>query len=142
MNTSHRFAVGVHIMTLLAVSEGPVSSSMIAGSVNTNPAVIRRMLGLLAKAGLTSATMGSGGGTVLAKPAKDVMLLDIYRAVEEPGILTLHANAPNPACEVGKGITAVLGGVIGRAEHAMETVLADVSVLDMVRGVKGAKHSR
>jgi DNA-binding IscR family transcriptional regulator len=100
------------------------------------------MLGLLGKAGLTSATMGSGGGTVLAKPAKDVMLLDIYRAVEEPGILALHANAPNPVCEVGKGITAVLGGVIGRAEHAMEAVLADVSVLDMVRGIKGTKHSR
>src|SRR5437870_5571187 len=42
MNTSHRFAVGVHIMALLSMAEGPISSSFIAGSVDTNPAMIRR----------------------------------------------------------------------------------------------------
>lgn len=132
MNTSHRFAVGVHIMALLALSSEPVPSSMIAGSVNTNPAMIRRILGLLGKAGMTVSAMGSHGGTQLAKPAAAVSLLDIYRAVEEPGILSLHANAPNPACAVGRGITSVLGGVITQAESAMESVIAGISVQNVI----------
>lgn len=132
MNTSHRFAVGVHILTLLALSAEPVSSSYIAGSVNTNPAMIRRILGLLSKAGMTHSAMGANGGTMLAKAAADINLLDVYRAVEEPGILALHANAPNPDCPVGKGITVVLEGVIERAENAMEAVIAGISIYDVI----------
>ena len=138
MNTSHRFAVGVHVMALLTLSAAPLSSSYIAGSVNTNPAMIRRILGMLGKAGLTVSAMGSQGGTMLAKPAAEISLLDIYRAVEAPGILALHASAPNPACPVGKGITAVLEGVITRAEHAMESVIAATTIQDVVQsqGIK------
>ena len=139
MNTSHRFAVGAHIMALLSVSEGPISSSYIAGSVNTNPAMIRRILGMLGKAGLTSSTMGSNGGTVLARPADKVSLLEIYRAVDEPGILALHSSAPNPACEVGRAITAVLEAIIGRAERAMESEIAAVTVHDVVQALSRKK---
>jgi Rrf2 family protein len=135
MNTSHRFAVGVHILTLLASSAEPVSSSYIAGSVNTNPAMIRRILGLLGKAGMTHSAMGSNGGTRLAKAAADISLLDVYRAVEEPGILSLHANAPNPDCAVGKGITVVLEGVIERAENAMEAVIAGISIQEVLNSL-------
>jgi Rrf2 family protein len=126
-------------MALLSVSEGPVSSTYIAGSVNTNPAMIRRILGMLGKAGLTRATMGSTGGTVLARPADQVSLLDIYRAVDEPGILALHSSAPNPACEVGRGITAVLEAIIGRAEQAMESEIAAVTVHDVVKALNRKK---
>ncbi|MCA3862723.1 MAG: Rrf2 family transcriptional regulator, partial [Burkholderia sp.] len=54
MNTSSRFAFAVHVLTLLSMQEGvPLSSDIIAGSVNTNPALIRRLLSMLAAAGLT-----------------------------------------------------------------------------------------
>lgn len=133
MNTSHRFAVGVHIMALLSLMDKPISSSFIAGSVNTNPAMIRRILGLLGKAGLTVSSMGSNGGTVLARPAAQISLLEIYRAVDEPGILALHSSAPNPACDVGRGITGVLEKVVARAERAMEAEIARISVQDVVQ---------
>jgi Rrf2 family protein len=136
MNTSHRFAVGVHILALLALSAEPLSSSYIAGSVNTNPAMIRRILGLLAKSGMTHSAMGANGGTRLAKAATDISLLDVYRAVEEPGILALHANDPNPDCAVGKGITVVLESVIERAEVAMESVIAGISIQDVIESLK------
>ncbi|HEX9391961.1 MAG TPA: Rrf2 family transcriptional regulator [Usitatibacteraceae bacterium] len=141
MNTSHRFAVGVHIMALLATQEGPVPSSMIAGSVNTNPAMIRRILGMLGKAGLTRATMGSTGGAELARSPAKISLLEIYRAVDEPGILALHSNAPNPACPVGRGITAVLERVIDKAENAMEGVIASITVQDVLQDLR-IKKSR
>ncbi|MES2934097.1 MAG: Rrf2 family transcriptional regulator [Pseudomonadota bacterium] len=139
MNTSHRFAVGVHIMALLSLCKEPISSSYIAGSVNTNPAMIRRILAMLGKAGLTSSSMGSSGGTVLARPAAEINLLQIYRAVDEPGILALHSSAPNPACTVGRGITAVLEDVIGQAEQSMEAVIAAISVQDIVQSLAKQK---
>ncbi|MBV9496028.1 MAG: Rrf2 family transcriptional regulator, partial [Acidobacteria bacterium] len=49
MTQSSRFATAVHILTLLAgENEEPLTSDYIAGSVNTNPVVIRRLLGILA----------------------------------------------------------------------------------------------
>ena len=62
MNT--RFAVAVHILTLLHTQQGePATSEYIASSVNTNPSLIRRLLSQLARAGLTASQMGTGGGS-------------------------------------------------------------------------------
>jgi DNA-binding IscR family transcriptional regulator len=45
MSTSSRFAVAVHVLTLMAwADEEPLKSEQVAESVNTNPVVIRRML--------------------------------------------------------------------------------------------------
>ncbi|MDF2903743.1 MAG: hypothetical protein K0S25_1381, partial [Bacillus sp. (in: firmicutes)] len=39
MSISSRFAVGIHILSLIEINKGGVNSSeYIAGSVNTNPA--------------------------------------------------------------------------------------------------------
>ena len=58
MNTSSKFVVATHILTALAgrkeyFCEGTVTKSdYLAESVNTNPVVIRRILGMLNQAGL------------------------------------------------------------------------------------------
>jgi DNA-binding IscR family transcriptional regulator len=52
VNTSSRFAFAVHVLALLSQQDGvPLSSEMIAGSVNTNPVLIRRLLAMLSAAG-------------------------------------------------------------------------------------------
>src|SRR3954466_5250611 len=107
MNT--RFAVAIHILTMLEQSRGePVTSEYLAGSVNTNPSLIRRLLTQLARAGLTTSQMGTGGGALLARSAQDITLLDVYRAIDETqGVLPLHPS-PNPRCPVGRNIQTVL----------------------------------
>ena len=83
MSTSTRFAVAIHILTSITLLRGrAVRSEDIASSVNTNPTVVRRILGTLADAGLTQAQLGLGGGALLAKPADQITLLAIYRAVD------------------------------------------------------------
>jgi DNA-binding IscR family transcriptional regulator len=98
MTISSRFAVAVHILTLLETGRGePLTSEYVAGSVNTNPAVVRRILSMLARAGLTHARLGAGGGSVLARPAAEISLRDVYRAVEcEERLFSLHHERPNP----------------------------------------------
>jgi Rrf2 family protein len=134
--TSSRFVVAVHVLTLLETEGGrPVTSAYIAGSVNTNPGVIRRLLSMLARAGLVRSQLGAGGGALLAKPAAEIHLLDIYQAVESADVFALHRSPPNPKCPVGKHIQPALSAVLGRAERALEGELGEVTVADVARSV-------
>jgi Rrf2 family protein len=134
MNT--RFAVAVHVLTLLEQSRGePVTSEYLAGSVNTNPSLIRRLLTQLARAGLTTAQMGTGGGALLAKRADSITLLDVYRAVaEERDVIPMH-TAPNPDCPVGRNIQAVLETRFDAAERALERELAQTTIAELAGDV-------
>ena len=130
MNT--RFAVAVHILTLLAAQDAePATSEMIAGSVNTNPSLIRRLLSQLAQSGITTSQMGAGGGALLARSADSITLLDVYRAVAEGrDVIPMHA-APNLKCPVGRNIQAALEIRIHDAEKALHDELASTTIADL-----------
>ena len=60
-----RFAVSLHILTLVA--RGPTeqsTSARLAWSIGTNPVVVRRLSGLLARAGLITVQRGPGGASL------------------------------------------------------------------------------
>ncbi|MGC4067293.1 MAG: Rrf2 family transcriptional regulator [Polyangiaceae bacterium] len=134
MNT--RFAVAVHILTLLDMQGGePTASEFIAGSVNTNPSLIRRLLSQLAKAGFTTSQMGTGGGALLLRPATEITLAEVYRAVnEDEEVIPVHAS-PNPKCPVGRSIQAVLEKRIHAAERALERELGKTTISDLTKDI-------
>lgn len=137
MSISSRSAVGVHVLTLLAqAGDEPLSSEVMAGSVNTNAVVIRRELGLLRQAGLVRSQEGSGGGWRLARNPKRITLLDVYRAVEKEKLFSLHNQQPNPACLVGRSIQGALEDVFGNAEAAMERRLEKTTIDDVLGAVQ------
>ena len=75
---SSKLSVGVHILTLLAIKAGePMTSAFIACSVNTNPVVIRRLLGLFREAGFVESKNGAGGGWLLVRDPKKITLVDV-----------------------------------------------------------------
>jgi Rrf2 family protein len=134
MKISSRFTVAVHILSLLAVAnEAHCTSAWIAESVNTNPVVIRRVIGKLKKAGLVDVRPGTGGAYLL-KDLEEITLLDVYRAVDvvEEGELFHFHEQPNPQCPVGSNIQTVLEWILRRAQHAMEQVLAEVTMKQLV----------
>ena len=138
-----RVAVAVHLLTLLARSEGePLTSEYMAGSVNTNASLVRRLLGMLARAGLTTAQLGAGGGALLARPAGRITLLDVYRAVDAGEPFALHRERPNPACPVGRNIQAALEGRFDAAARAMEAELGRTTVADVAADVGRAARAR
>lgn len=126
-----RFAVAVHILTLIARSEGqPVTSEYIAGSVNTNPSLVRRLLSRMTHAGLTTSQMGTGGGALLARPAERISLRDVYRAVDEGDLFGRHPEQPNPVCPVGRNIQAMLEVRFDAARRALEAELDRTTIAD------------
>jgi Rrf2 family protein len=142
MTTSSRFAVAVHILTLLASAAEPLPSSLIAGSVGTNPALIRRLVGQLLEAGLVSTAMGSNGGATLARAASAITLLDVFRAVESAVLIAPHHSVPNPACMVGREISGALKQAADRAQAAMDAALAAMTIAGMLADVEQAAERR
>ena len=137
MSTNSRFAVAVHVLSLMAWSgEEPLNSEQVAESVNTNAVVIRRMLLELAEAGLVVSQTGSLGGSRLANDPAEMTLLDVYRALEYGGVFSLHRQPPSRDCPVGVNIETVLGEVLSEVDSAVEQVLAGITINDVVQRLR------
>jgi DNA-binding IscR family transcriptional regulator len=105
------------------------TSESIAGSVNTNPVVIRRLLGRLREAGIVDSQGGIGGGWRLKAPAGRITLLDVLRAVEPQGeTIALHRSEPNPLCPVGRNIQGILTAIYGDVERRIDEQLARTTI--------------
>ena len=131
MPTSTRFAVAIHVLTALAVSgDKPMRSEDLAFSANTGAVVIRGLLSRLGQAGLTRSQMGAGGGALLAKQPQDIKLLDVYYAVEDPELFSMHRTPPCENCAVGGNILEAIRPILSRARQALETELAQASIAD------------
>ena len=91
MAANSQFSMAVHILTMLAKSQGEnVKSECLAGSVNTNAVVIRRILSQLSHADLVVSQTGAFGGTRLAKDPAEIRLAEVYKAVSCGEVFALH----------------------------------------------------
>jgi Rrf2 family protein len=132
MPTSTRFAVAVHVLAAIAVTDGkPMRSEDLAYSAATSAGVIRGLLSRLNDAGLTTSQFGAGGGAMLARAPEKIRLLDVYEAVEDTEIFSLHRTPPCQDCAVGGNIQEALLPTLGKARKALEDELAKVTVADV-----------
>ena len=139
MAANSQFSMAVHVLTLLARADGAsLKSDYIADSVNTNPVVIRRLVGQLGAAGLVTSQTGAHGGTRLARDAKDVKLCDVYNAVCCGDVFALH-TAPNQDCPVGRGIETVLCNLQKQIDRSIGDKLAEYTLRDITRMVECQK---
>lgn len=140
---SSRVAVAVHVLAYMAWKRSEAQTSeRIASSVNTNPVVVRRIMGALRNAGMVNVQPGVGGGATLARDPSDISLLDVYRAVEDGDeLFSLHPSEPARNCNVGGHIRDVLRPIFCRAHRAVEGVLAEVSIADVGQQVMERAHS-
>ena len=138
MAANCRFAFGVHLLSVLALSpDENLSSETLALTVNTNAVVIRRMLLDLKNAGLIETQRGPGGGARLAKPANCITLDDIHRAVAgEIAMFGAHPNPPAQGCMVGREIQGVLREVSARAARAVQREFAAITLAAVVAQIQ------
>ncbi|GAA3403160.1 Rrf2 family transcriptional regulator [Paenibacillus hodogayensis] len=137
MAINSRFAVGVHILSLLEVNkDGRNTSDYIAASVNTNPVVVRRITSMLSKAGLVLTSPGVAGAK-LARPVEHITLYDVYKAVrddETDRLFAIH-DKPNPDCSVGQHIQGALETNLRQVQAAMENELAGITLSQVIRSI-------
>ena len=104
-----------------------LKSCELARSLDTNPAHIRKLMRLAVAGGLLVSEKGRANPR-LARPASEISLLDICRAVEVgKSVLNLHQR-PEPSCVVGSAIERALSGVYAEIEKTAEAALAKISL--------------
>lgn len=133
-----RFAVATHILVFLATKPTPGESTSLrlAESINTNPVVVRRIAGQLARAGLIRIRRGPGGSE-LAREPDAITLEDVWRAVQSANraaLLPVHPR-PDPDCPVGRNIRPILSSAFAQAETALHQSLAGISLAALAREI-------
>ncbi len=117
-------------MGFLASRDGEALTSVImAKSFGTSPVLLRRVLARLNQSGLVDTRRGANGGSVLARPAADITLREVYESVcLKQQIFKRHPEGDG-------AISKVLGNYINdfyeEAEQSMLLSLESVSVADM-----------
>ena len=139
MQISSRFTIALHIFACIDTfnKEHKITSDFLASSIQVNPVIIRKILSLLRNSGLITVQRGTGG-TSIAKPASEITLYDVYKAVEsvsEEGLFHFHEN-PNLNCPVGKNIHRVLDDKLLRIQKAMEKELASITLEEVLKDTK------
>ena len=83
MKYSIQFSDAIHILAYIEICKGTdaLSSEMIAKSVETNPANVRKIMSQLKKSGLILTQIGKPNPT-LAKRPENITLLEIYKSIK------------------------------------------------------------
>ncbi len=139
MQISSRFTVALHIFTCVDVfrDDYKVTSDFLAGSIGTNPVIIRKILTQLKNAGLIEVARGTGG-IELTKELSEITFYDVYEAIEavDGGDLFRFHEAPNPKCPVGRNIHALLDDKLKDIQNAMEEKMRQYTLLDLQEGME------
>ena len=139
MQISSRFTIALHIFTCIETfkNDYKITSDFLAGSINTNPVIIRKILTQLKNAGLITVARGTGGISP-TRPLKEISFYDVYQAIEpvENGDLFNFHSSPNPQCPVGKNIHALLDGKLKAIQLAMENEIKKYTLDDLRIGMQ------
>lgn len=129
--TDGRFAISLHILTLLARNPGEwKSSNEIAESVNINPALVRKDLVNLKKAGLITSKEGKKGGSQLSRPPHLILLSEVYGSVKKESLFGWPKNDPNKKCPVGGHMYQNLQQMYDDVEVTLVTKLSGMTLAD------------
>lgn len=130
------FSLAVHALTILGVYQReagvPAPSEKLAESLQTNASFLRQLLGELAQSGLIETRRGKGGGTVLARPASEITLLDIFRATEGQVEVNAHPLKEAGTCPVGHILPDLWTELSGKLDDVVAHELAAVTLADVM----------
>lgn len=119
-----RFATIIHILTLLAKCPDEwLSSDWIAGSIQINPVIVRKELGLLQEQGWVVSKKGKEGGSMLNASSCEISLADIYKAVKNTNVLGKKNSSPNPKCPIGRDINNKLESLFDEIDEIVYNAL-------------------
>jgi Rrf2 family protein len=139
--TSVQFTVAAHIMAALGFRHGEeISSATLAESVNADATFVRKSLSKLSQAGLIVTTRGKNGASRLARPPKQITLLDVYRASAAPPTFAIHSYPVTKRCPISCSIKECMASVLKKAQDSFEDSLDGISLADVVGEIRRASR--
>ena len=131
MKRNSRLSLALHTLGHMAGDpERMRTSAEIAAHNGTNPVVVRRVLGMLRKAGLLESEKGHSGGWRLAKPPNSITLADVYMALGER-LFQQEAGSKNMDCSVEHELFDRVSSVMGDLEAVLIERLSSTSIAEV-----------
>jgi DNA-binding IscR family transcriptional regulator len=118
----------LHLLLHMAQKPEPMTSEVLARSMDTNPVVVRRIMAGLREAGFVQSEKGHGGGWTLACDLAKVTLRDIYEALGSPSLLAIGNRTESPGCLVEAAVNAHLHTSFEAAEHLLLARFGEVTL--------------
>jgi DNA-binding IscR family transcriptional regulator len=118
----------LHVLLHMAEHRGPITSEVLAGTMQTNPVVIRRIMAGLRDSGYVRSEKGHGGGWTLACDLAGVSLRDIYESLGHPSLFAIGNRNEAPDCLVERAVNAALDDALHDAEALLLSRLGNVTL--------------
>ncbi|MFN4206007.1 MAG: Rrf2 family transcriptional regulator [Agrobacterium albertimagni] len=128
MNRDTRLSDVLHVLLHMAQVKDPLTSEVLARSMGTNPAVLRRTMAGLRRAGHVRSGKGHGGGWQLARPLDRITLLAVYEALDKPTLFAIGSRSKHPDCRIERAVNATLAGAMQRAETLLLDRFGEVTL--------------
>jgi len=120
----------------------PMTSEVLARSMDTNPVVIRRIMAGLREEGYVQSEKGHGGGWTLARDLSKVTLRDIYEALSSPSLLAIGNRTESPGCLVEAAVNAQLSKSFHDAEELLLARFGEVTLAMLSDDVRARLAAR
>ncbi len=116
---------------LAAADSGPVKGELISQAQDIPLKFLENILGELRHAGLVRSQRGTDGGYWLARPAEEITIADVIRAVEGP-LASVRGSSPESLTYAGKA--QPLGKLWVAVRANLRAVLESVTLADVASG--------
>ena len=116
---------------LAAAGDGPVKGERVAQAQEIPPNFLENIFGDLRNAGLVASRRGADGGYWLARPADEISLADVIRAVDGPLANVRGVRSEQVSYQ---GTAEQLRAVWVAVRASLRAVLEQVTLADVVTG--------
>ncbi|MFV2145368.1 RrF2 family transcriptional regulator [Isoptericola sp. G70] len=125
------YAVRASVELAAATDEHPVSAEVLASAQQVPHRFLEAILRDLRREGIVASRRGAGGGYVLARPAAEVSVADVVRAVDGP-LVYVRDQRPSDLDYSGSAASLLHVWVALRAN--VRAVLSQVTLADLATG--------
>jgi Rrf2 family protein len=116
---------------IAAANPGPMKAEQIAQAQNISLKFMENILATLKHAGVLRSQRGAEGGYWLARPADQITLAEVIRAVDGP---LANVRGERPESTQYRGPAKALREVWVAVRASLRTVLEEVTLADLVKG--------
>lgn len=138
LSTRTRYGARAMLDLALRADPGPVSTKEIATNQQVSVKYLESVLASLRKAGLVRSLRGAGGGHVLAKPADEITLRDLFEVLEGTEALVPCSYEPE-LCD--RAALCVTRDVWTEMYAAAMAVLGNITLAELARRAREKEGS-
>lgn len=127
LNISEAAAIALHTMVALANEEGALSSRGLAARLNRSEFHVSKVLQRLLKAGFVTSNRGPHGGFMLSRPASEIVMLDVFEAMDGKVGDSSCTQTP-PICD---GVSCVFGQLVSLVNRQVREYLGAIHLSEL-----------